>query len=99
MGLDLKLPMLLEMDNKGAVDLANNWSVGGRTWHVDVRNYFLRDLKDEGLLIIVHVSGEDNDATIFTKNSKDPIFEKHILVFIGNDRYTNGDDSPEPWVR
>jgi hypothetical protein len=24
------------MDNKGAVDLANSWSVGGLTRHVDV---------------------------------------------------------------
>ncbi len=29
MGLKVKLPMILEMDNKGTVDLANNWSVGG----------------------------------------------------------------------
>jgi len=31
MGRTVKLPMSLEMDNMGAVDLANNWSVGGRT--------------------------------------------------------------------
>ena len=30
-GLSVDLPMLLEMDNKGAVDLANNWSMGGCT--------------------------------------------------------------------
>ncbi len=29
MGLKVKLPMLLEMDNKGAVNLANNWSIAG----------------------------------------------------------------------
>ena len=29
--LQVKKPMALEMDNKGAVDLANNWSIGGRT--------------------------------------------------------------------
>ena len=29
MGLAVELPMVLEMDNKGAADLANNWSVGG----------------------------------------------------------------------
>jgi hypothetical protein len=28
-GLKVKLPMFLEMDNKGAVDLANNRSFGG----------------------------------------------------------------------
>ena len=30
-GLSVELPLLLEMDNKGAVDLVNNWSVGGQT--------------------------------------------------------------------
>ncbi len=29
MGLKVKLPMLLKMDNNSAFDLANNWSVGG----------------------------------------------------------------------
>ena len=46
LGLEVELTMLLEMDDKITVGLANNWSVGGRTWHVDVRNYFLRDLED-----------------------------------------------------
>jgi hypothetical protein len=30
-GLKVELPMILEMDNKGAVDLVNSFSVGGRT--------------------------------------------------------------------
>jgi hypothetical protein len=37
MGLKVKHLMTLEMDNKGAVDVANNWSIGGCTRHVDVR--------------------------------------------------------------
>ena len=34
MGFTVELPMVLEMDNKGAVDLANNWSVAAEfgTW-------------------------------------------------------------------
>ena len=36
LGLRVKLPIFLEMDNQGAVYLANNWSVGGRTRHIDV---------------------------------------------------------------
>jgi hypothetical protein len=31
MGLKVEKPMILEIDNKGAVDLTDNWSVGGRT--------------------------------------------------------------------
>ena len=57
LGLEVELPMILEMDNKGAVDLANNWSVGGRTRHDDVRNHSLRDLKDMGLTICRYVPG------------------------------------------
>ena len=87
MGLQVELPMILEMDNKGTVDLANNWSVGGRTRHVDVRNYFPRELKDEGVLIIKHVAGEDNEADIFTKNTSRPVFEKHICKFVRDDEY------------
>jgi hypothetical protein len=31
LGLKVKLPAVLEMDNQGAVFLANNWSIGGMT--------------------------------------------------------------------
>ena len=86
--------MLLEMDNKGAVDLANNWSVGGRTRHVDVRNYFLHERKDQGLLIIKHISGDDNDTDIFTKNVTAAIFHKHITKFVGHDEYMSTSSKP-----
>jgi hypothetical protein len=90
--------MLLEIDNKGAVDLANNWSVGGRTRHVDVRNHFLRELKDEGLIVVKHVPGDENEADIFTKNTTATVFNKHIPNFVGIDKYMEG-KYPEPGAR
>ena len=30
-GLQVQLPMILSVDNRGVVDLVNNWSVTGRT--------------------------------------------------------------------
>ena len=51
-GLQVELPMILEVDNQGVVDLANNWSAGGRTCHVDVQKIFLRKLKEDGTLIV-----------------------------------------------
>ena len=72
--LEVELPMVLEMDNSGAVDIANSWSVGGRMCHIDVHNYFLRELKDQGLLVIKHIAGEKNDADIFTQNVMSAIF-------------------------
>ena len=76
-GLKVKKPMILRMDNKGAVDLANNWSIGGRTRHIETRQHFLRDLKEEGILRIVWIPGEINEADLFTKNLSGPDFEKH----------------------
>jgi hypothetical protein len=36
-GLKIELPMIVEIDNKGMVDISNNWSVGGRTRHMNTR--------------------------------------------------------------
>lgn len=90
--LDVEIPMVLEIDNKGAVDMANNWSAGGRTRHMDVRMHYLRELKDQGLLVIRHISGDDNDTDIFTKNTATATFLKHIPVYVGRDEYMAGSD-------
>jgi hypothetical protein len=57
MGLKVKFPMILEMDNKGAVDLANNWSIGGPARHVDVRQCFLQELKESKVMDIYWIKG------------------------------------------
>jgi hypothetical protein len=39
--LKVELLMILEVDNKGAVDIINSFGVGGRTRHINVRQCFL----------------------------------------------------------
>ena len=41
MEMKMKLPLKLSFDKKGAVDLINNWNVGGRTRHGAVKIIFL----------------------------------------------------------
>jgi hypothetical protein len=81
-GLQVELPMILEVDNKGVFDLANNWSVGGRTRHTTVRTNFLRELKEEGLLKVVWIPTESNSSDLFTKNLQGPLFEKHAGEYV-----------------
>jgi hypothetical protein len=57
MGLTVKKLMILYVDNKGAKDLANNWSIGRCTRHVEVRQYFQRKLKEQDLIHCVWTSG------------------------------------------
>ena len=52
LGLQVELLMVLEVDNKGAVDFCSNWSVAGRTGHVELKQYYLRELKKAGTLKI-----------------------------------------------
>eukprot|EP00957_Ditylum_brightwellii_P188132 14322432-Ditylum_brightwellii.AAC.1 len=87
MGLEVKLPMILYLDNKGAKDLVNNWSVGGRTRHIKVKQYFLRELKEAGLIECCWKSGDDMRSDIFIKNCPGPLFEKHASKFVGVDEY------------
>ena len=83
-GLQVELPMIMEIDNKGAIDLANNWSATGRTKHVDVRHHFLRDLKEEGIIKFKWISTKENSSDLFTKNLGGPLFEKHTAVYCGD---------------
>jgi len=85
--LHVELPMVLEMDNSGAVDLANSWSVSSKTRHVYVCNYFLRELKDQRLLVIKHIPGDRNNSDIFTKNVMSAIFNPHIPLYVGSNEY------------
>ena len=80
MDLEVKLPMILELDDKGAVNLANNWSVDGRTLHMDVRNHSICEFKDLGLLVVKSVPGDENDADIFTKSTLAKVFERHTYL-------------------
>jgi hypothetical protein len=87
MGLKVKKPMILKVDNKGAMDLTHNWSVGGRTRHVDVRQLFLRDLKSDGVILVEWISTLENSTDLFTKNLAGPPFEKHCATYCGSDEY------------
>ncbi len=51
-GLKVEFPMVLETDNRGAIDLINSSSVGGRTRHIDVKQCFLRELKEAKILVV-----------------------------------------------
>jgi hypothetical protein len=45
--LKVELPMILDMDNKGGVDLVNNFSCGKMTHQIETRKYYLRELKSK----------------------------------------------------
>ena len=86
-GLKVKKPMLLELDNKGVVDLSHNWSVSSHLHHDSIHQSFLRELEEEGMIEVKWIPGDENSADLFTKNLATKDFEKHMMENCGYDEY------------
>jgi len=82
MGLKVKLPMMSEVDNKGAVDLTNSWSHGSRTKHMLLRNYWLREVKEKGLIKVKWIPRKANVADMLTKNLNESDFKRHREILV-----------------
>jgi hypothetical protein len=90
MGLKVKLPMVLRVDNSGVRELVNNWSVGGRTRHVANKAMYLRELKEWGVLKVLYQAGGEMCSDVFTKNLPRPAFEKHTSHYVVNNLSASG---------
>jgi hypothetical protein len=82
-GLKVKLAMILQMDNKGAVDLANSWAAAGRTRHIATSVCYLKELKEQGLILVEWVSNKAMSSNIFTKNVGGADYHRHVETYCG----------------
>jgi len=80
MGLTVKTPVIIRVDNKGTVDLANGWSTGANLKHVEVRQFFICDLREEAVLRFEWIPRAENESDIFTKNTTSQVFQKHASL-------------------
>jgi hypothetical protein len=96
MGLKVKLPMILRVDNLGVRELVNNWSVGGRMRHVANKAMYLRELKEWGVLKVLYQAGGDMCSDVFTKNLPKPAFEKHTSHYVVTNLSASGQQQQHP---
>ena len=82
---------MLELDNKGAVDLSHNWSVSGCLCHDSICQGFLRELEEEGMIEVKWIPGDENSVDLFTKNLATKDSEKHMMEYCGYDEYMDLD--------
>ena len=83
LGLEIELPMVMHVDNKGTVESVNGYSVGGRMTHVNVKQCFLRKLKEAKVLIVKWLPGSENQANMFMKNLDRPLFKQYTELLLG----------------
>ena len=87
LGLKVKLAILASIDSGGAVDIGNNWSVGGRIHYMEVKQHFLQELKEAGIIEFQWVSRVNNEADMFTKKLTGPEHNKHAAKLCRHDEY------------
>jgi hypothetical protein len=75
MNIQVSLPIKVNVDNIGAIFLAENRNTSERTKHVDIRYHFVREMIDEIFLNVKFVPTDQNIADIFMKNLDDKKFE------------------------
>jgi hypothetical protein len=83
LGLEIELSMVMQVDNKGTVDAVNGYSVGVRMRHVNIKQCFLRELKEAKVLIVKWIPGSENQADMFTKNLDGPLFKQYTKLLLG----------------
>ena len=77
LGMDQELPMIVNVDNVGAIYLSQSATTSNRTKHIDVRYHFVREFIEDGIVKIVFVRSAENDADLFTKNLGGELYRKH----------------------
>ena len=60
MGMKVKLPIVIRVDNLGAVFMSENVSVSQRTKHVDVRYRFVQEFVFDGFIKVIFVKPQQN---------------------------------------
>jgi hypothetical protein len=81
-GIKVMLPIEIQVDNVGAIFIAENVSATSRTKHIDIRYHYVREFIDEGFLKVKFVKSSENKSDIFTKNVSSELYNKHKGNFI-----------------
>jgi hypothetical protein len=82
MEIKVETPIIVRVDNIGAIFMSENVSATSKSKHVDIRHRFVNEMVADGFLRIVFVKSEDNLADGSTKNVSGDIYNKHKDEFI-----------------
>jgi len=59
--------IMVHCDSQSAICLAKNQVFHARTKHIDVRYHFVREIVEEGEILLVKIHTEENPADMMTK--------------------------------
>ena len=86
-GINVKLPITIHVDNVGAIFIGENTSTSGRTKHIDICYRFVKEYVDDKFIEIIFVGTKDNIADLFTKNTSGNVHNHLVDNFLGERLY------------
>ena len=92
MGLQVKKPMILHVDCKGAIDLTCRWNVSGLMKHASIKACFLHELKEANTVLCVWMPTTANLTDIYTKNLTQQLYDRHRHSIV-RDNSDNDDEN------
>ena len=91
LGIQVKKPVEVMVDNVGAIYMSQNQVGSSRTRHMDTRYYYVNDMQDEGMIKVGFVRSEKNVSDVATKNVTGETQDKHIDTITGERDYWKGE--------
>jgi hypothetical protein len=83
LGRSSEQPLKLHVDNQAARNLAYNPEHHERTKHIDRRHFYVRELVEDGRIVVPFVRSADNIADFFTKPLPSKTFFKFRDIIMG----------------
>ena len=80
--IPVETPVIVRVDNMGAIFMAENASSSVRTRHIDIKWHFTRNLTKDKVIKIIFVRTAENKSDGFTKNVATDIQERHTQDFV-----------------
>lgn len=77
MKIPVELPIVVKVDNMGAIYMTENATGSSRTRHIDTRIKYVNILQEDGMIKTEFVGTDDNVADIGTKNVKQETMVRH----------------------
>lgn len=84
MEIPVELPVIVRVDNIGAIFMSENVSTSSRTKHVDLRTKFVMEYVEDEFIKIIFVKSEDNTSDILTKNVSGDVYDAHVKEYVAD---------------
>ena len=96
----VNLPMLVLIDNIGAIEMLDMKTGKCRTKHVDTRYHWIKQFVDDEIVDVKYIKSENNVADICTKNLQPKLFEKHSSKLLSDVGFiVRCDTTKFPWPK